>query len=620
MNLNIKWVLSFLMLLTGFAVNGQSFKTIANRLEMAINETVEVAFEASNADISNVRVPDFTDWSIVGGPMQMQSSSNINGVSSTTISIKYYLSPKKAGKLTVPGAGASINGKQVTSNTVVINVSSKPVKDPQQSSMSVQSSPFAGLFDQELEPVHGDDDLEFYLNENANIDQIINNNVLVKARLDKNVGYMGEVLLIEYKLYSRVMMDAEVKKFPMFSGFSTIDLMDAHYGSTTYEMLNGKRYRVQSIRKLQMYPLQSGTLTIDPLQLSANCNFMYKHNSKLVKVNRTISSQPVSVQVLPFPPDSSINNFTGAVGNFDLQAQPVNKTIKRQEAVKIVVKVTGQGNWSMVQKPVINWPEGLEVFEPKIEERLDSQAVPIRGEKFFIYTISTNKPGLMQLPEAKFTYFNPELKKYETKNIALPALNVSNEIMVNANFDNQGSLDPTDIFKSVIKWGAPLAAIILLGFLLYRMKSHKAEKAIVVQDAGADNVEESAIVSNHLNNEEPVIPPSENPGNYEQYMPKTEVPSGENSLSETEKINEASETLNDVDVNAQLYFQQLKRDILAYLEAKNIRLNDAIPESDVNNELQNLLNTCDKYIYAPFQTSVNAKEWNEKWQLIKQQI
>lgn len=618
MSLNIKWFLSFLLLLSVFVVSGQSFKTIVDRQGMAINETVEVAFEASNADVSNVRVPDFADWNVMGGPMQMQSSSNINGVSSTTISIKYYLSPKKAGKLTIPGAAATINGKQVTSNAVVVSVSSKPAKDPQQSAMSVQSSPFAGLFDHDIAPSpQADDDLEFYINENANIDKIINDNVFIKAKLDKTVSYMGEVLLIEYKLYSRVMMDAEVKKFPMFSGFSTIDLMDAHYGSSAFEMLNGKRYRVQSIRKLQIYPLQSGTLTIDPLQLSANCNFMYKHNSRLIKVNKTISSQPIPIEVLQFPSDSSAGNFTGAVGIFDLRTQPVGRTIKRQEAIKVVVQVSGQGNWSMVQKPVINWPEGLEVFEPKIEERLDSQAVPIRGEKFFIYTISTNKPGQIKLPEAKFTYFNPEQKKYETKTVQLPVLNVSNDVMVNSGFNENESMDPTDIFKSVIKWGAPIAAVIILGFLLFRMKTHKEEKVMVAESADTDNTEPLPAVEEESETEEQI---NTEPVSYDQYMPKANSTISDYDEEGTGKAETEAELQKEVDVNAELYFQQLKRDINAYLEAKNIDVNSTTLDDDVATGLQNLLSTCDKYIYAPFQTVVNAKEWNEKWLQIKQKM
>jgi hypothetical protein len=204
----------------------------------------------------------------------------------------------------------------------------------------------------------------------------------------------------------------------------------------TEEKLNGHRFDVHTILKVQLYPLQSGTFTIDPMELANEVEFsrsvvnkkteqevtenMYglkaeegeNKNAEVYKIN--IRTNSVTVKVRPLPVKNAADTFAGAVGNFSIKAFLEKDSVSKNEEDSLIITISGAGNFQRVGSPVITWPKDIEFFEPSVKDTLNRQQVPLTGERRFRYIFLSNKPGSYSIPPVSFSFFDLNTKSYKT--------------------------------------------------------------------------------------------------------------------------------------------------------------------------------------------------------------
>ena len=80
----------------------------------------------------------------------------------------------------------------------------------------------------------------------------------------------GEQINLTYKLYSRVsLLDVSTDKASNLVGFWGEEVERPKDIPPTVETVNGKQYRVYTIKLMALFPTQSGTLEITPMGLKA---------------------------------------------------------------------------------------------------------------------------------------------------------------------------------------------------------------------------------------------------------------------------------------------------------------------------------------------------------------
>ena len=97
---------------------------------IAVGQNFKVSYEVSitgNEKVSDLKVPEFKDFEVLGGPYKEGSSSSsiwVNGHSTTMQKtlFSYYLTPKKEGRFTLSSARLDCNGQEILSNALVITV------------------------------------------------------------------------------------------------------------------------------------------------------------------------------------------------------------------------------------------------------------------------------------------------------------------------------------------------------------------------------------------------------------------------------------------------------------------------------------------------------------------
>ena len=184
------------------------------------NETAELRLMIENArQVEQIIPPSLKDFIIISGPNQESGMETTNGVTKQYIGITYQLQPKAKGNFAIAAATATADGKTLKSNQVTIQVTNASTTTNQNNN----SSPFAGLsfFDEQVQQTNNRD---FILKKGENIPAKIDKNIFIRVEANKTSCYIGEPIVVTYKLFTRLKSESNIVKNPSFNGFSVLTL------------------------------------------------------------------------------------------------------------------------------------------------------------------------------------------------------------------------------------------------------------------------------------------------------------------------------------------------------------------------------------------------------------
>lgn len=420
----------FLFLFSSAGFSQVSATLTASPDEIGKNDYFTLRINISGADaIINFIPPSFDQFIVISGPMHESSMSNINGVTSRSTGISFVLKPKATGRFTLEPAKIKLKSGEELTNKVTINVSKNPSTLRQQPSGQniLDFDPFNAP-----EPTIAYSDI--VVKKGEDISQKVKKNMELRLQTNKTTCFVGEPVLAEYKLYSRLRSESRLTRSPSFNGFSVVDINDQNPLNFHKENLNGRTFNVYSIRKAQLYPLQPGSYTLDPAELENNIQFLKEDNLNQANGRRgtmedallglppeayinqkiLLHSTPVTITVKPLPTQHKPDDFSGAVGRFTLDAKLEKDSMGINESGKLVVTLSGEGNFQLLTAPKISWPKDLDSFDPGIKSNISNKTFPISGNKIFTFYFSANRQGEFVIPPVSFSYFNPKETKYTT--------------------------------------------------------------------------------------------------------------------------------------------------------------------------------------------------------------
>ena len=422
------------------------FSVVCPNKTIGKNDLLQVQFKMENANnVESIVPPDFKNFIVVSGPNQESSSSNINGKVTQYVTIGFSLQPKKPGTFTIGPAKAVADGKNYTSNPVTIqvtNASSVLPKNNNSANLNPLSA-FPGFnFDIPSAPARHEFD-DFILKPGENVAAKTQKNLFIKLDVSKTSCYVGEPIVASFKLYTRLHSETTITNAPSFNGFSVSDLDVSN--NAAQEIYNGRLYTVYTLRKVELYPLQAGKITIDSVVADNKVTFIksdYANSqinngffdmlqnfgdagipaSGLVDQNLTLKTAPVTIDVKPLPSEGMPQDFRGAVGDFKISASLLKDNITTDDVGTLKVVVSGKGNIQLVNAPKIVWPEGIDAYDAKVKDNVDRSQVPMQGSKVFSFPFTVSKPGNYKIDSILFSYFDPESATYRT--VYTPVLEV----------------------------------------------------------------------------------------------------------------------------------------------------------------------------------------------------
>lgn len=495
------------------------FSAIANETKIGLNDLVQIQYKIENAkSIQRIDPPSFDNFYVVSGPNKETGMSSINGNVSTYAAISYILKPKKKGSFKIPPVTAEADGRQLKCNAVTIQVVQGGNMAGRAQSPSIVPPSFATPLP---DRTPADD---YILRPGEDADAKIKKNLFIKLVANKTSCYVGEPIVVSFNLYTRLRSETNVTDAPSFNGFSVVD-MDANQNAIQ-EKINGKTYSCYVLRKVQLYPLQSGSFTLTPLEAVNNVTFL-KYNANPVNGNdlfmqfmqdfggnvlspgdyiqksAKLKSNSLTITVKPLPTGNVPPTFRGAVGNFSIQTNLAKEHLSTDDAGDLQIKILGSGNFNMVNTPAVKWPDGIDAYDPKIKEEINKQEVPLQGNKVFNIPFTVKEPGDYSIPPVYFSWFNPESGKYETGKTEPIAFRVSkgkniipkNKVVHKAtNFLSVNNLEW--IGGGVLVSGLLIALVFV--FMKKKNKESDLETQVKLDDLKSERPEEDIVPGNPL--------------------------------------------------------------------------------------------------------------------------
>lgn len=388
--------------------------TATGKNVVRVGERFQVQYKI-NAEGSNFRGPNITDFQVLTGPNTSTSSSVqiINGQVSreTSYIFSYILRAVKKGTFTIPAAKITYNGKEFTSNSLTVKV----VKGSSQQ-QSTRGSSEADVF--------------------------------LRAEVSNATPFLGEQIILSYKLYfdanSDIVDHDHFEKIISFPGFWSENLLaDRREIPVSRAEINGKIYNVAEVRRFALFPQRTGEITIEPGETevvvrvkdasrrrSSDPFFDSFFNDPFFNrgyrdVNKLLASNSLKINVKPLPTKNKPADFSGAVGDFSISSNIDLTEVKTNEAITLRLTLSGSGNIKLIDAPEVKFPPDFEVYDPEITNNIKTTKSGVSGTRTFQYLIIPRNPGDFTVEPADFAYFDPAKSQYV--NVDMPVYNISVE-------------------------------------------------------------------------------------------------------------------------------------------------------------------------------------------------
>ncbi len=412
MDSKYKPLLLILVLFLSLAAKAQVKVTLKAPAQVEEGRNVQVSYTVDTQDVSDFHVGEFPGFDVLYGPTQSRQSSYsiINGKSSTSSSItySYTLLAVKAGTYKLPVATVRSGGKEYKSNTASIQI--LPNADG-----GASSSQGGGSSQQPRGATR-------MRTQNAG-EGISANDLYVTVTANKHTVFEQEAIVLTYKLYTLVSIDQCSANMPDLDGFLIQELPLPQQKTLKYENVNGKNYGTVVWSQYVLFPQQTGTLKVPPLNFETevvqqNRNIdpfdaFFNGGSSLVRVNKTVVAPGVEIQVNPLPDRPA--NFSGAVGtDFHLSGTLSPEQVDANDAVQLRLVVSGTGNMKVMNPPTVEWPKDFESYDPKTTDKTKLGSSGTTGNMVYDYTAVPRHGGKYSVPPVEFCYFDTQSKTYRT--------------------------------------------------------------------------------------------------------------------------------------------------------------------------------------------------------------
>lgn len=380
-----KIILYILIICNLYNLHAQSVEAQVSSTQVQVGVPFEYAI-VIKTNATSYTPPNFKDFDVVGGPNQSQSTQYINGVVSSQLTLSWYLSPKKEGKITIPEAIVMSGNQKLTTQPITLECLKGNVSNTKKDETS-----------------------------NTKIDGA---DVFIKTTLSKTKCILGEQITIAQKIYSRHQI-VGFQKFepPSYNGFFVQNQEVNSQGQVMQENVDGVRYFTYDLFKTICTANKVGKLNIDVTEVDVVVRKQTNAKPKNIweqffgsggyeDVPVKTKSKPISIEVIDLPNEGKPDSYNGAVGNFNFKVEVSRTEIKANDAFNLKLIVSGSGNLKLVDLPKPSLPESFESYDPKITENSNS--------KTFDFLIIPRNEGEYNIDNLEFSYFNLETKKYNT--------------------------------------------------------------------------------------------------------------------------------------------------------------------------------------------------------------
>ncbi len=224
--------------------------------------------------------------------------------------------------------------------------------------------------------------------------------------------YVGQQATYEIGIFLDEEVRSRLRRNPEFipPDVRSMLAVDLPVARQLYSRREGTRQYDVHVFSRAMFPLQPGRQIIG----SARLNYAVPLSSSIFSLEESHTARATehAIEVREPPVDGRPADFRGAVGRLTLTSRVDATRTRVGDPVTLTVTVSGVGSMPLLPRPVVTIPWAQVVNGPE-RLNIDSASTLIGGSKQFDFVVTPREQGVRDVPEMRYTYFNPYTEQYE---------------------------------------------------------------------------------------------------------------------------------------------------------------------------------------------------------------
>ena len=394
------WIILFVsLLLPGIEeIHGQQLRVESSfqppSITIANNSVYKIIIHGSQENPQG-SLPQIPGISISNSPQTFRSASFINGVPSVRLEMSFQIKPKKIGTHMIPPWTIKVGSTtlQVPGSSIKVVAANQEDKIKQQAEERQKEDLSQASFIEFINP-------RKFLFEGETVSGLLNLFIwdrLPVSRIERPPQKEGDAFSLT-ELRQPQEKRNQTKYGKTYTVFSwPTGLTAAIAGQQQIQFNTSIRVRVKSRGNS---PFTSPFFN-DPF-------FGFGREESL-----TVKSDLINIEVRELPMIERPDSFRGAIGKFSCRSIPDSDRVSLGDPIRLVVEITGTGNFSAMPAPVLNSNSNFKIGPPAFSFE-GNEITMHEGKQLFEYILTPLKPGLISIPVITFSYFDPAREEYFT--------------------------------------------------------------------------------------------------------------------------------------------------------------------------------------------------------------
>lgn len=363
---------------------------------------LQVRIEGASGEVKDPVLPSLPNFSAYSSG-QSQNIAIINGSISSSLVYSYTLQPRFVGQAVIGEIKVITGGGTFTTPPIEVKVVPPAGGQSSANPQYGRAQPRRQTAQRQDNAQRGDE-------------------VFVKASVNKKQAYVNEQITLTVRFYTSVQLLGNPEYTPPETkSFLAEDLPPMRTGE---EVINGQNYAYTEIKtalfgatpgQTQITPAQvryqmRAAQDLDPFSPNFLQNFMAGNVGRAAQVAKT---QPIAVEILPFPDTDKPADFSGLAGSCSLKASVDRHQLKTGEAANLSITVEGIGNIKSIAPPKLPAMPAFKTYDMVTSLDVSKSNDAVQGKKIFKTVIIPRLAGTQTIPAITLSYFNTATRRYE---------------------------------------------------------------------------------------------------------------------------------------------------------------------------------------------------------------
>lgn len=375
--------LLILFINTGFALELET-EISPGRIELGSSATIQIKISGAS-DAEPVKIPQVSGLEISFAGT-MRSYQNINGKSWSGMVLNFSVTPQQSGKFQIP--------------PVIISADNAKYKSKEVSLLVIKGSAKPNI---------------------STDNHHKSNKILPEITLSKKKAYSGEPIIARYYILHPgvTLKEAIFEKMPETKGFLQKQIQEK-LEDETKRSKDGEFIKTH-IATFIFIPTERGAYKVGggSVIVSLETEDFFSFGQR-----RRIIYDSEDIHVVDLPEAGKPREFDGNVGRFSMDVEYNKSEVKAFDEKKIKIIIRGDGNVLSISKPVVNEISGVKIIKDETGGNSRIENNLLKGEREFSFTIIPERPGIIDIGNIVFYYFDPVKSKYEKLNSQRISFNV----------------------------------------------------------------------------------------------------------------------------------------------------------------------------------------------------